>query len=183
MQRTAVLLIGILAAAIAPCVARAQDSGFNLSLHANDRSSAAAIGLPDYPGATVKPKTNGGDSDSADLGFQWGDSNFQLKVAKFHAHDDAARVYAFYRKALGRYGDVLECNHGHAVGSLQQTSSGLQCEDKHGGSFSLNGDKTSDDHELRAGEPHRFRIVSAKPEGNGTDFTLLYVEVPKDSKK
>jgi hypothetical protein len=62
-----------------PCFA--QNSDFNLSVHANSHATAKDIGLPVYPGATpFKDK----DSDSsADLGFALNSVHFNLRVASF----------------------------------------------------------------------------------------------------
>jgi hypothetical protein len=93
-----------------------QDSGINLALHANSRASAADIGLPAYPGATLFKDT---DNDSAaDLGPTLGDFHFSLMAANYVTSDSPAQVLAVYRKPLSRYGQVLECDHGKPVGAL-----------------------------------------------------------------
>ncbi len=48
----------------------AQNSDFNLNMHANSHATAKDIGLPVYPGATPF-KDKDSDSSSADLGFVW----------------------------------------------------------------------------------------------------------------
>ncbi|MGA7521904.1 MAG: hypothetical protein WBW84_05450 [Acidobacteriaceae bacterium] len=102
---------------------RAQDSDFNLDLHANGHATAKEIGLPAYPGA--KPyKEKDDDSGSADLGMALNSFHFRLQVASYVTPDAADRVLDFYRKPLARYGEVLECDHGRPVGSLQETRSG-----------------------------------------------------------
>ena len=138
-----VLMVAITLAV--PCFA--QDSDFNLSMHAY--SQAKDIGLPVYPGATpFKDK----DSDSsADLGFALNGVHFNLQVASFVTKDSREQVIAFYRKALAKYGEVLECNHEKPVGSLTVTKSGLTCGDHIGGPMTPNG--SDGDYELRAGRP------------------------------
>ncbi len=109
----------------------AQNAGFDLSLYANDHATAADIGLPSYPGASVYKEPN---NDAAfDLGFSSGDSHFRLMVAKFITSDSPVKVLEFYRKPLSRYGEVLECNDGKPVGTLKATRTGLTCSDEHGG--------------------------------------------------
>jgi len=57
----------------------AQNSDDGLGLHAKHHASAADIGLPVYPGATLYQDS---DNDSAvDLGFNLGDYHFTLKAA------------------------------------------------------------------------------------------------------
>jgi hypothetical protein len=159
--------------------ARAQDSDFNLDLHANGHATAKAIGLPAYPGATPY-KEKDDDSGSADLGMVLNSFHFRLQVASYVTQDAPDRVLAFYRKPLSRYGEVLECVHGKPVGSLKVTRSGLTCGDK--GHVDVNGSDSSTDHELRAGTPQQFRIVAIDNDVAGqTKFGLVALELPKDA--
>lgn len=160
-----------------PCLA--QDSDFNLNVHANDRATAKAIGLPEYPGAKpYKEKDNGG---SADLGMVLNSFHFRLQVASYLTPDAPEKVLDFYRKPLGHYGEVLECDHGKPVGDLKVTKSGLTCGDK--GHVEINGSAdSSTDRELRAGTPKDFRIVAIDKSVSGeTRFGLVALELPKDS--
>jgi hypothetical protein len=160
----------------------AQNSGFNLDLHANGQATAKDIGLPAYPGA--KPHKEGdGDSSSASLGLNFKDFHFSLLVASFETTDSGAKVLDYYRKPLTHYGEVLECFKGKPVGSLTVTKSGLTCDAKKGNNIEVNGSTdSSSDHELRAGTPQRYRIVGVNNEKDGkTTFGLVYLEVPKDA--
>ncbi len=180
----AALVVAMAALGVAAVRCQAQNDDVNLSLRAKaDKTTAADIGLPSYPGATPYKKSDS-DSGSADLGFSFGDFKFSLQVAQYQTADPAWKVFGFYRTALGKYGDVLECNHGKPVGSPTMTHSGLTCEDddkKKGGG--MHAGDSSDSHELRAGTPKRFRVVGlsdSSTEGK-TRFTLMYIELPKDS--
>jgi hypothetical protein len=157
-------------------VSRGQDSGINLALHANSHTSAADIGLPAYPGATLY-KDEGNDS-GADLGLTINDFHFGMLAVNYVTSDSAAQVLAFYRKRLSRYGEVLECDHGKPVGALTVTRTGLTC-----GHVQVNGNTdSSTDHELRAGSLHQYRIVGIDASHPGsTRFGLVYLDLPKDS--
>jgi hypothetical protein len=159
----------------------AQSSGFNLDLHANGQASAKDIGLPAYPGA--KPwKEKDSDTSSANLGMNFKDFHFSLLVASFETTDSGARVLDYYRKPLAQYGEVLECFKGKPVGSLTVTKSGLTCDSKKENNVQVNGTSDSTDHELRAGSPLHFRIVSVSDAADGkTKLGLVYLELPKDS--
>ncbi len=159
---------------------RAQDSDFNLDLHANSHATAKAIGLPEYPGA--KPyKEKDDDSGSADLGMMLNSFHFRLQVASYLTADSADKVLDFYRKPLAHYGEVLECDHGQPVGRLNETKSGLACGKN--GHMDVNGSDSSTDRELRAGTPQRFRIVAIDTSVAGqTKFGLVSLELPKDAK-
>ena len=161
----------------------AQNKDFNLELHANAHGSAADVGLPSYPGATLDKDTD--NSSAADLGFAFGDTRFRLIVAKYRTKDSPEKVFDFYRKPLSRYGDVLECNQGKPVGAPTVTRSGLACsEQKDGGVTLTDRSVDSNHHELRVGSLHQFRMVSFdEPDHGFTRFALVYVETPKDSDK
>jgi len=161
------------------CVA--QDSGFNLDLHANAHATAKDIGLPDYPGA--KPYKDGDNDSSANLGMGFNDFHFKLLAASYVSGDSAAQILDYYRKPLARYGEVLECFKGKPVGALTVTKSGLTCASKKNGNIEVNGSgDSSSDHELRAGTPLRYRIVGISDAKDGkTRFGLVYLELPKDS--
>ena len=162
----------------------AQNSDVNLALHANSHVTAAEIGLPAYPGATLYKKDSNSDS-AVDLGFSFGDFHFKVMAADYKTSDSPAEVFAFYRKALSRYGQVLECDHGKPVGSVTVTHSGLTCSDQHGGNLQVNGSaNSSNDRELRAGSPHHYRVVGInKSTPKGTEFGLVYLELPENSSK
>jgi hypothetical protein len=152
-----------------------QDSGVNLALHANSHASAADVGLPAYPGATLFKDT---DNDSAaDLGLTLNDFHFSLMAVNYVTSDSPAQVLAFYRKPLSRYGQVLECDHGKPVGALTGTRSGLTCGEAQGGGNS----NSSTDHEIRAGSLHQYRIVGIDQSHPGfTRFGLVYLDLPKE---
>jgi hypothetical protein len=155
--------------------------GKGMELHANSQATASDVGLPSYPGATLY-KEPGSDSGAVDMGLTFGDFHLRVVAAQYQTSDSASQVLDFYRKPLSRYGEVLECDHSKAVGTLKVTRSGLTCSDKDPDHpVNLNSD---DDHELRAGQPGKFRIVGiGKTEGKNTRFGVVLVELPKDSDK
>jgi hypothetical protein len=159
----------------------AQGSGFNLDLHANSHATAKDIGLPLYPGAT--PWKDGDNDSAANLGFGLNSFHFGLLVAQFSTTDSPARILDYYRKPLSRYGEVLECDKGKPVGALTVTHSGLTCSGNKDGQIKINGNgDSSNDHELRAGTPLRYRVVGISETKDGkTKFGLVYLELPKDT--
>jgi hypothetical protein len=156
-----------------------QNLNGNVELHANSHASAAAVGLPAYPGAVLYK--DGDDDSGGDLGMSVGDFHFSLIAVNYVTRDSPAQVLDFYRKPLSRYGQVLECNHGKPVGSLTVTSSGLTCDLKDSGG---NASYSSSGREIRAGSPHKFRVVGIDDShSGGTRFGLVYLELPKNSGK
>jgi len=157
----------------------AQDSDFNLNVHANSHATAEKVGLPVYPGAAIYHDK---DDSSADLGLAFGDFHFSLFAVKYVTRGPAAKVLEFYRKPLSHYGEVLECLHGKPVGERARTSSGLTCSSEQAEHVQVNGiPDSSNEHELRAGTPLRFRIVGIEnTDAGNTRFGLVYLELPKD---
>ena len=155
----------------------AQNSDFNVNVHANSHATAKDIGLPEYPGATPF-KDKDSDSSSADLGLLLNSFHLSIKAASFVTTDSPEHVLEFYRKPLAKYGAVLECSHGKPVGSLTVAKSGLTCGDHKSGAMTVDG--SDSDHELRAGTPEQFRIVGVERAENGkTKFGLVALVLPK----
>ncbi|GGH16907.1 hypothetical protein [Silvibacterium dinghuense] len=161
----------------------AQNSDFQMEMHAKGEAPAAKIGLPCYPGAKLD-KSSSSDSAAVDLGLSFGTFRFSVIAAGYTTADTPDKVFAYYRKPLSRYGDVLECVHGQPVGALKITSTGLTCSSEKGGHLQVNDSVDSaNDHELRAGTPHRFHIVAidSKTRPGDTHFGLVALELPRDS--
>lgn len=154
-----------------------QNSDFNLNVHANSHATAKEIGLPAYPGA-MPFKEKDSDSSSADLSFLLNSFHFSVKAASFETADSPEHVLEFYRNPLGKFGEVLECNHGKPVGSLTVTKSGLTCGERKNGNTTVNNDN---DHELRSGKPEQFWMVAIDDADKGkTKFGLAALVLPKD---
>ncbi len=100
-------------------------------IHVNtDQTTAADLGLPVYPGA--QNVADGDNDKSADIHMGFGAWEVRVKVVNYSSSDSQDKVEAFYKKALGRYGDVLTCQDNAPVGTPTATSEGLTCkEDKH----------------------------------------------------
>ncbi|HEY1985703.1 MAG TPA: hypothetical protein VGG85_09855 [Terracidiphilus sp.] len=173
LHRLAFVLLGTTLSA-APGAAPAQDSGKGFELHTNSNATAADVGLPVYPRSKLAKSA---DNDAAvDMGFTFGETHFRLVAANYVSSDSIAQILDFYRKPLARYGDVLECDHGKPVGATKTARSGLTCGDRNGNQSS------SENHQLRAGTPDKYRIVGIdEREGSAIHFGLAYVETPKET--
>ena len=139
----------------------------------SDDTNAADVGLPVYPGAKVSSKKSG--DKSADVHFGFGDWQFHIKVVKYQSADSSDQVLAFYRKALGRYGDVIQCSGNNPVGTPTVTREGLTCDDSgHNKEVRIDSPQS-----LRAGSKRHQHIVGIeKNDGPGTVFSLVEVELP-----
>jgi hypothetical protein len=142
----------------------------------SDQTSAADVGLPVYPGAQISSDKDGDKSADVHMGF--GDWQFHMKLVSYTSPDSQDKVTAFYQKALGRFGDVIQCNGNRSVGSPSVTREGLDCsEDKGNTHF-----KFSDDNgqlALKAGSRRHQHIFAIKKSDNaGTRFILVELQLP-----
>src|ERR1700680_1302010 len=80
-----------------------------MTVKTNDAAVVDGLGLPVYPGAELvkKDKNNG----AADVNMSFGSFQLRVKAASYRTTDSPDQVTAFYRKALGRYGDVIQCQN------------------------------------------------------------------------
>jgi len=140
-------------------------------LHLGADADAKKIGVPLYPGARLKTHDSDSDSDQANLNVLTEAFGMKLVVANYVSDDDPAKIVAFYRNKLKKYGKVLECH-----------------SDKHGGDVSVENDKHADKElkceqesgpvtELKVGSEENQHLVAveAREGGRGSEFALVYV--------
>lgn len=151
------------------------------------QTTAADVGLPAYPGAQLV--TNDDNRKSADVRMGFGDWEMHVQVASYSTQDSEDKVEAFYRKALGSYGDVIACRDGAPVGHETKTDQGLTCSDHghrnvniddHGHNYGYRQERGG--LELKAGSERRQHIVALQNARSGQmRFTLVALELPANS--
>lgn len=136
------------------------------------------IGVKLYPGATLKPDTDSDHNNSnANLSVSSPLFGMKLVVQKYQTPDSPEAVISFYQKELSKFGQVIRCNHGeanaasHDRGRDPDKDAPVSCDDK--------GSRSTDDYkiELKVGTERNQHIVAVKPEGKGSAFALVYVNV------
>lgn len=147
-----------------------------MQVKTNDAAVQSGLGLPIYPGAEPVRKKDK-DSGSADVNLSFGSFQLRVKAASYRSADSPDKLTAFYRQALGRYGDVIECSHDAPVGEPTRTSEGLTCDNDKDKHVNVNED-LSGKMELKAGSKQHQHIVSIDPEGSGTKFGLVALDLP-----
>jgi hypothetical protein len=141
-------------------------------IHVSKQANVADVGLAIYPGARVKEKSSDGSDKSANVNISG--FGFALKVIaiEYETDDAPAKVLAFYKDQLKRYGSVLEC-HSSSHFTLntnmdshdsKNSSNELTCDGSHGSNVELKVGRKDDQH-----------IVAVEPQGNGSSFSLVYV--------
>jgi hypothetical protein len=193
MRKTTILLAGLaLAAGLAGCRvkvdkgANGEDKNVQVdtpfgSIHVNtDQTTAADLGLPAYPGAKIVEDK---DKDkSADIHLGFGEWELRVRAVNYSTPDTQEQVTAFYKKALGRYGDVITCQNDAPVGTPKATSEGLTCENGKSTKVQIDRDDLSiseNSIELKAGSKRHQHIVGFESlKGGQTRFALVELDLP-----
>ncbi|MEO6983408.1 MAG: hypothetical protein ABI072_09875 [Edaphobacter sp.] len=150
----------------------------------NDAVVLSEIGLPAYPGAVLMKKDNGKKDGAADVNFSFGSFHLKVRAAKYQSGDSPEKVSAFYRKALGRYGDVVACQDNKAIGTPTQTAEGLTCDNDKENHITVSSDQVAvgkgsgSKMELKAGSKQHQHIVSIEPDGAGTKIGMVALDLP-----
>jgi hypothetical protein len=149
-------------------------------VHVNtDQTTAADLGLPKYPGS--EEVKNDDQHKSADVHLGFGQWELRVRAVSYSSGDSQDKVAAFYKKALGRYGDVITCQGNSAVGTPTVTSEGLSCNDENNGHVKIDqgGFHSGSDYELKAGSKRHQHIVGfEEPKDGKTRFALVSLDLP-----
>ncbi len=157
-------------AAIALCLsfpvgAQAQDKD-GAGVVVSGKATAKDVGLPLYPGS-IPHKDKDEHSEGANLGLWGGGVGFKLVVLKMESGDSTEKIAAYYKKALSKYGPVLDCSNpsSNTDGAAKDDSSKtLTCGD----------DKPEKGGLLfKAGTKEKQHIVAIQPNGQGSLYQLI----------
>jgi hypothetical protein len=134
-------------------------------IHVANDADVRDTGLTVYPGAREKQKSDSGEEKSANVNIST--SAFGLKVVaiEYQTADPPAKVTAYYKDQLKKFGNVLECHTQGRHTSYEGSSEELKCE----------GDSSGNTTELKVGTRSNQHIVAIDPQAKGTDFALVYV--------
>ncbi|MGA2900842.1 MAG: hypothetical protein ABSF40_11490 [Candidatus Acidiferrales bacterium] len=143
-----------------------KSDGDSIGFIASKNASAKEVGLPLYPGSR-RHKDDSDDSASVQLGAWGGSSGFKLVVLKMESDDAPGKVTAFYRKALSKYGKVLNCSDSATTVEKDKSPNGLDCDSDH---------PERGETVLKSGTKEMQHIASVKTNGNGSVYDLVYVE-------
>jgi len=139
------------------------------NLKVDTSTQATNNGIPVYPGAKPREADKDGDKHRANVNI--GGLGFGLKViaAEYVTPDSPDKVKTFYEDKLKEFGDVLVCK-GHSssedVSMRGNSDDKLTCKDSHG-----------DGWELKTGTARNQHIVAIQPDGSGTRFGTVLVQI------
>jgi len=142
----------------------------------NDADVLSEIGLPAYPGAVAVNKDDD-EHKSANVDMNFGGFKLRVKVASFHTDDSTDKVEAFYRNGMKQYGDAVLCQNNQPVGSPAKTAEGLTCSNTQNGHVVVES-PINHKMELKAGSEQHQHIVTIDPDGGGTKFSLVALDLP-----
>lgn len=144
-----------------------------------DQTTAADLGLPRYPGA--EELKNDDEHKSADVHLGFGEWQLRVRAVSYQTGDTQEQVTAFYKKALGRYGEVITCQGNSAVGTPTITSEGLTCSDSDNANVKID-ERDFHSHngfELKAGSKRHQHIIGFEDSKEGkTRFALVALDLP-----
>ena len=132
------------------------------------------------PGAEI---VKGDDKHkSADVHLGFGEWEMRVRAVSYETADSQDKVTDFYKKAMGRFGDVIICQGNAPVGAPSTTHEGLTCSDGKQGNVHVDqGDYHlgKGDLELKAGSKRHQHIVGFEtPRDSKTRFALVALDLP-----
>jgi hypothetical protein len=140
-------------------------------IHVSQDANVADVGLAVYPGARLKQKGSDGEDKSANVDIS--SFGFRLKVValEYESDDSPAKLVAYYKDQLQKYGHVLECHTSNFdvntdAKHWDRDSHELTCEGSDGNNI-----------ELKVGTKENQHIVAVGPEGKGSKLALVYVRI------
>lgn len=131
---------------------------FSAGIQFDAKAESRDLDVPVYPGA--KPYTEPGEDKSGVTLSLWGGLfGLNVSAAKFQSRDDVDAIARYYRRALARYGTLLDCGDPGAVRGKPKDGGPLTCDD----------DRPEPGGQLyKVGLPKNFRLVSINPLKDGT---------------
>src|SRR5579864_8827492 len=138
-------------------------------IHVRKGANVADVGLAVYPGARPRHEDSDGDDKSANVNISSFGYGLKVVALEYESDDPPAKLIAYYKDQLQKYGHVLECHTSHmhfnADGNgWDHGSHELTCEGSTGSNV-----------ELKVGTKENQHIVAIQPEGQGSSFSLVYV--------
>jgi hypothetical protein len=128
-------------------------------------------GIPIYPGATPRP-TEGDNEHRANVNISAMGFGVKVIASEYVSPDSPEKVKAFYLDKLKKFGNVLECQGTGGNG------------EHNGGDWNNERDKPvscgkakGPGWELKTGTEHNQHLVAIEPDGSGTRFGTVLVQI------
>ena len=138
-------------------------------IHVSKGANVADVGLAVYPGAHLKQKGSDGDDKSANVNISGFGYGLKVVALQYESDDSPAKLVAYYKDQLKKYGNVLECHTSHLDLDTDMKDS------DHGSHELTCAGPGGSNVELKVGTKENQHIVAVEPEGKGSNFSLVYV--------
>jgi hypothetical protein len=146
-------------------------------IHVDQNADVRDTGLPVYPGARPKPKSDAGDTKSANVNLSAFGYGLKVVALEYETDDPPAKIIAYYQDQLKKYGNVLQCHTSHAKIQNDVPFAGGKKGYVVGSKLKCDDDDSGKTVELKAGTDDNQHIVSVDPEGKGSDFAIVWLRV------
>ena len=137
-------------------------------IHVSKGVNPQEVGIPIYPGATLKEKDSG-DDKSANVNISGFGYGLKVVALEYESNDTPDKVVAFYKDQLKKYGNVILCHT-----SSLHVNTDVKKHDDGSHELTCEGD-SGHDIELKVGTKENQHIVAVEPSGSGASFSLVYV--------
>ena len=124
-----------------------------------DTDTPPDTGVAVHTGARALREEN---HENANVNIEGGFFGVKVAVARYQDDADTQAILDYYRRELSKFGTVSECK-----GNLdfKDSLAAPRCKER-----------SRDEIQLGAGNEGNNHIVSVKPRGDGTEFTLIHVQ-------
>jgi hypothetical protein len=146
-------------------------------IHVDEKASAHDTGLPVYPGARPKPKSDDGDKKSANVDMSAFGYGLKVVALEFESDDPPPKIIAYYHDQLKKYGNVTECHNDSFKADDDVPAGGGTKGYVVGGKLKCDSDDGGKKVELKAGTEDNQHIVAVEPEGKGSDFAIVWLRI------
>lgn len=137
-------------------------------IHVSKGVNPEEVGIPIYPGSTLKQKDSG-DDKSANVNISGFGYGLKVVALEYESNDAPDKIIAFYKDQLKRFGNVIVCHT-----SSLHVNTGIKKNDDESHELTCEGD-SGHDVELKVGTKENQHIVAVEPSGSGSSFSLVYV--------
>jgi len=128
-------------------------------------------GIPVYPGATLRPQ-EGDNNHRANVNIQGIGFGLKVVAVEYQTPDSPDKVKSFYLDKLKKFGNVIECR-----GTGGDHDSDHNRNDKDLDKPVACGDSKGEGWELKTGTNGNQHLVAIKPDGSGTRFGTVLVQI------
>lgn len=143
-------------------------------MHVGSDATPREIGLPVYPGARLRKHDD--NRSNANLSLFTSAFGFKLVVANYDSDDAPAKIVAYYREKLKKYGKVLECRTSKHGGDVS-THADNDDDSSKSKELTCDADNSGPGIELKVGTQDNQHAVAVEPaeNGHGATFALVYI--------